>query len=212
MKSLFALGAMALASTAFCQVAATGPFAGALTEGFESFDTWGNVGSYDSMSVMGGAATLTSNPVASNQLWVFDGGSSYWGLGGYGLTSPHSGDRALGLQYVDGNVNPVNVSLEFSTAVTSFGGYMGTVDSDPTTIRFFDAGGVQIGADQQLLGTQTALQWVGWSSSTAIKRIDFIGGIAPAMDDLQADPVPEPVSLVVLGLGSLVALRRRRRA
>lgn len=209
MKTFLTLSVVALSSTAFCQLSAVGPFSGSMSETFESFPNYSSGGHYDTLGIMGGGATMTSNSSGTNQVWVYEPGVATWSLGGNGSAITHSGAKAGGLYF---NQSPVDVSIVFSTAVNRFGGYFATASNETTLISFYDANGGQIGTTQSLLTASNSMDWQGWSSTTGIASVLFFGGTAPVMDDLQADAVPEPVSLVVLGLGSLVALRRRRRA
>ncbi len=54
------------------------------------------------------------------------------------------------------------------------------------------------------------LDWHGWSSTTAIGRVEFSGDYV-VIDGLQA-LVPAPGAMALLGLGGLLGTRRRRRA
>jgi len=185
-----------------------GPFVGSMNDNFESYQDYNSTGGLASLAVMGGGAKFVSN--GGSQVWIYDVNVATWGLGSYGSALTTSGDQGLGL-YDDGA--PVNVSLNFSTAVKRFGGYMAS-DSNQngiTTVEFYDVAGSLMGTDTVGTGSNTMV-WFGWESTgNGIASIKFGNNLAPVMDDIQADVVPEPVSLIAFGLGA-VALRRRRKA
>lgn len=199
-----------LASFSNAQLTATGPFAGALNDDFESYQDYNDIGfnGYDTLAIMGGGATLTSDPVGSKQNWIWDEFTATWGLGSSGAALTKSSQQALGL-YAGGG--QISTGITFATAVSRWGTWYAADNSASTTISFFDAGGAQIDATQSVTTTDNNMVWIGWSSTVAIKSIAFGGTtIAPVMDDMQADVVPEPVSLLVFGVAALAARRRRK--
>ncbi|MGE0001097.1 MAG: PEP-CTERM sorting domain-containing protein [Fimbriimonadaceae bacterium] len=204
---------LALAATgASAQLSSTGPFVGACSDDFESYAHYGTSGSLDSLGIMGGCATMLSDPTGSGQVWIYNIPLAGWGLGGHGSATTNSGSQGMGLFQ---SALPISTTLQFTTAVSRFGGYF-AVESDPLgsgvmTLEFYDASSTQIGATQTITSASNAMVWSGWNSTVPIDYIVFGGGvIAPVMDDLQADPVPEPATLVALGAG-LAALAARRR-
>lgn len=209
---IFAAGACA-ASSAFAQISAIGEFTGMLSEGFESFPNYSVGGNYDTLDVMGGGALFESDPGQTDQLWIYEPGTAAnWGLEANGTAQTHSGAKGLGL-YVGGP--GVNVRLTFDVETAQFGGWFGTADTklgNVMTVTFFDGGGVQIGAVQDVSTAGAALIWSGWESTVGIKSIVFGANVAPAMDDLRAGAVPEPASFVVVGLGVAGLLMLRRKA
>jgi hypothetical protein len=207
--TLFLAGSM-LVAVASAQISTIGQFAGSANEGFESFPNY-NSGGFISLDVMGGTATFFSNPNNQSQLYMYEPGTSAtWGLGGNGEAQVHGGAKGLGLQHP---TLTCDVSLIFDNDTFQFGGWFGTVDFPVNNmdVTFYDASNVQIGAVQSVSSVGSALVWHGWQSTVGIRRIDFTGNLAPAMDDIQANPVPEPGSIaaVVLGLAALVARRRK---
>ena len=83
-------------------------------------------------------------------------------------------------------------------------------------IRAFDDGDNPIGDEVRILGSNTAFEEVTFTGS--IDRIELanlsplVGGNSDlaAIDDFGFTTVPEPASMVVLGLGGLLVSRRRR--
>lgn len=198
------------AASASAQLNPTGPFVGSSSEDFESFPNYNVTGGQDTMVVMGGAATFSSNPVGSNQVWIYSpANSAAWGLGGNGSATVHGGVNGLG---VYNNQSAVNATLTFANPVSAFGGYFADVDYAPVSLTFFDGLGNQLGTSQSVEHGSNSMDWYGWSSSAGIKTVLFTGGVAPVMDDLQAQAVPEPASMVVMGLGVVGLLRKRRSA
>jgi hypothetical protein len=204
----------AIAASASAQLSSIGPFAGACSDDFESYPNYGTAGPQSSLVIMGGCATMNSNPSSSSQLWIYDTGSAGWGLGANGSATTSSGVQGMGLF---NSLAPIDVTLQFASPVARFGGYF-AVENDPTssntlTLTFYDASNNQIDVAQSITSSSNAMIWHGWSSTVAIDHIVFGGGVlAPVMDDLQLDPVPEPATMTALGLGlAAVAARRRRK-
>lgn len=206
-----ALGLAFLSSLAQAQLTAIGTFSGAMSDDFESYPDYNDIGfaGYDTLAIMGGGATLTSNPSGSKQNWIWDDVTATWGLGSSGAALTHSGHQALGL-YLSGA--PVNTGITFSGTVAKWGTWFAADNAADMTIAFYDGSGGQIGATQHVTSADNNMVWIGWSSTVAIKSIAFGGDVtAPVMDDMQADPVPEPASMAVFGLAAL-ALRKRRKS
>jgi hypothetical protein len=210
-KIVFLCAAACAASASFAQINSVGEFSGAMNEGFESFNNYTVGGPADTLDVMGGSAEFRSAPQNSNQLYVYEPGLAQWGLGDNGLAEVHTGAKGLGHQDPAGFAN---VTLLFDGTVMRFGGWFGSCSlngSNLLNVTFFDAANVQIGAVQNVSTFGSALVWFGWDSTVAVKSISFTGNLAPAMDDLQADAVPEPATFVALGLGvATLALRRKK--
>jgi PEP-CTERM motif len=78
-----------------------------------------------------------------------------------------------------------------------------------TTVDFYDVLGALLGSD--VFGTgSNSMQWFGWESiGNPIATIKFGNNRAPVVDDIQADVVPEPATILAFGLCAL-ALRRKR--
>ena len=207
-KTILVCLAVCAAPLSFAQLNPIGEFAGSFNEGFEGFANY-NSGLVDTMDIMGGSATLSSNPVNSNQLFVYEPGVANWGFGSNGTAQAHSGAKALGLY---NNFEAVNVTLTFDVEMLMFGGWFGTDSNNGNVldITFRDAVGAQIGSVQSISTNDGTLVWLGVESTIGIKSIDFGTNFAPGMDDLQANAVPEPASVIAIGIGvALLALRRR---
>jgi len=206
---------LALAATgASAQLSSTGPFAGAFNDDFESYNDYSiSGGGLPSLGIMGGGASMVSNPGTSAQVWIYDVNTATWGLGANGPALANSGVQGMGL-FNGGSA--MNTTLKFTTGMMRFGGYF-AVENDSTstntlTLSFYDASNAQIGATQSISSSSNAMVWFGWNSTIAIDHIDFGGGaIAPVMDDFQADAVPEPATMTALGLGIAALIARRRR-
>jgi hypothetical protein len=203
--SIAALSAVAV-SHAFSTV---GPFVGNISEGFESQPTYVDNGytGVSSMSIMGGQATLSATYTA---FWV---GQAYqWGLGGNGGAVANSGSNYLGLF----NNSTTSVDLIFDQATTDFGAYFATCSSDygPLYVAFYDENDFLVGTDSFVADGGNGYNWHGWSHSTGIKKVTFVGNAAPVLDDLQAygQAVPEPTTMAALAIGAVAMLRRRRSA
>jgi hypothetical protein len=199
-----------LAAVAHAQISPIGEFTGSTSEGFESFPNY-NSGNVDALSVMAGTALFRSLPFGTNQLYIYEpGAGANWGLGNNGFAGVHSGEKGLGINLAG---VPCNAALYFNAETFRFGGWFGTasITTNFLTVTFFDAADVQIGASQSLSTNSGVLEWFGWQSNVGIMRVHFGGNEAPAMDDIQASPVPEPgtIAVVIVGLAALVARRRK---
>ena len=104
--------------------------------------------------------------------------------------------------------------FEFSTAVTHFGGYFGTVSPDAGgTAVFYDENGDVIDSLAFTAGSAD-WAWLGWESDVGISRIELTGNLGPAFgfqyDDLQLRYVPSPAGAGLLAGAAMSAARRRR--
>jgi hypothetical protein len=99
----------------------------------------------------------------------------------------------------------------FSGPITSFSCFAGGIFTAPSTAVYaFNAGGTQIGT-AAAAGAATTQQLLMGSLSGATEVVMTIGDFGDwvGMDNLEFTAVPEPVSMVTIGLG-LAAMARRR--
>jgi hypothetical protein len=161
---------------------------------------------------MGHNAVLNSNPLESNQLWVYSPSIGVsWDLGGNGQAGV-GGSQGLGMRKGPEPTEGVDVSLAIFWPATHFGGWFAThSDGGNLQVAFYGQGGGQIGATQEVSTSNGDLAWFGWESTEHIYSIRFTGNWAPAMDDLTAITVPEPATCagIAAGLGWLCWRARR---
>ena len=180
MKLLNTLAALAaLSAVATAQITPTGPFAGSLSEGFETQDLSGGPfppcvvdrvfnGNADLCSLTGGAH-ITSG-------WSF--GCSIQERSGERLYGSTSG----GSRYT------------FDSPATRFGGYFGTNNpsSSDGVIHFYDGGGALIASDVLVAPNDCSWTWNGWDfGTTAVGSIEVIANYGDGghlmMDDMEVD-------------------------
>ncbi len=190
------------------------PFVGDLTETWEGFDNY-NEGEFfldDPTAIMGGGASI-SNPF----MVVYEpGAGATFGLGNSGSAQVWDGAKGMGV-----NAGGQTVVITFDTPIFSYGAYWGAATrsgfADPNTVgvSFYTPGGDLIDSiDFEYSHSDSGdggLDWHGWSSTTAIGRVEFNGDFI-VIDGLQADLVPAPGAVALLGLAGLLGTRRRRRA
>jgi len=159
---------------------------------------------------------------------LFTSGSSYVAVVNLGLDHATSGINGIGGSTSGGlltyNQNfPItvsffddgNISVPAITDFVSIRGDNHTTSGLPVYLNAFDSTGILIGSatavDTGPVGVALTLQ----VSTPGIHSVQFFGtngeGGSVAFDDLRFNtPVPEPATLSLLGLGSLVWLRKRR--
>ena len=161
------------------QLIPIGPFSGVVIENYEAFPAGFNS---SPLLIMGGAATITSATAAVTIPQPF---AYSFGLGSSSDNAPgNSVQPADGLHLlgIEDSTRPTTINLVFTNTVKAFGGYWGagTPNSNsPVTITFafFDAADQPIGAPQSVsyirLSGDGQLEWHGWFSSTAFKRVEI---------------------------------------
>ena len=200
---------LGVTSSATADIIPIDPFDGQFSEDFESYLNYNESGKLDTLSIAGGAAEFSSNPLNSNQLYVIDpNGGAGWGLGGYG-TAGTRGEQALGF-FKGGTF--IDVTLSLADPASELGFYFVTADSQGTTMTasFFDIDGNQLGSDQILDSLGNVYVWAGWSSATGIASVRFTGNVAPVLDDVQFNSIPGPASALVLSGMLMLGVGRRR--
>ncbi len=189
-------------------VMSTGPFAGTMSEGWESFPIFGGTYLANPASIMGGRATIANSKMA-----IYKSGNAL--LGTSGPAQVADGTRALMLNYF-----AQTATITWNTPITEFGGYFAAstlppgYNDDPAivTVSFF-------GRSATLLDTETftyshsatgdgGLDWHGWSSAVPVYSISLEGDFL-VMDALQAVAVPEPSATFLLVLAASLMVGRQ---
>ncbi len=213
------IGASAIAGT----VTPINPFNGQMSESWEGFQNYlNNPNFYEDangpVTIFAGKG-LISHPRSGQggimAIYEPSQGASF-GLGDYGSAQVQDGTKAMG---IDTGLPPTTTTIRFTNEIIDFGGWWGaaglTGDPNQTTpirFSFFDVNGALIDNatvnynDPNVQGT---LLWAGWSSSTPIKTIQYTGDFV-VCDALQANKVPAPGALALLGIAGFAARRRRR--
>lgn len=204
-------------------VVAIGPFAGSLSETWESFP--GGVWQPSPLPIMGGNATVSVDPPGG--ILPISSGSQSAGTSGVSFIAP----EGINYAYVGAGSSATLAIAEiaFASPVRQFGAYFasftgfGWTDPFNFEVIFKDAGAAII--DTVSFGYSHAaahdglFDWHGWQSTVPVKTVQVnrsTSGDAGlfVVDDLRAN-VPEPASVALLAGLSLVGFagcRRLRRA
>ena len=199
------------------------PFVGSFQESWESFpnfrstlETLGHKSFLTGqVSVLNGLATI-SHP----KMGIYEPDNANYYLGSSGPAQTAHGQKGVGLEVTGPQILPEYIepaSITFVTPISAFGGYWGAgtdylYDPEVIEFQFFDTAGNLVGADawpytrsflidesQMVYWGDGKLQWSGWQFDVPVQRVVFGGGAIVA-DYLQASPIPEPSSLVVIYL------------
>lgn len=190
-------------NAALAQITPIAPFAGTWHETFESFPNYATSATPGSLMIMDGAASI-SHPTL--RIYEPSAGADFTQLF-FGSAPVADGTKGLGCDLV-GLVAPE--SLTFITPVSDFGGYWRafTEEANYMHMEFYGAGGSLIGSTNLLFQRATPLEWHGWHFDQAVEQITISSSLEgqplwPAMDGLQALPVPEPSTCSILAVLSV---------
>ncbi len=217
------LGLDLVAGAAHAAIISIGPFAGSLTETWESFPNYTvpvrPTFLPNPTAIMGGAAMISHPFMAVYEpavpLAFFDFFTS-------GLAQVADGSKGMGSVHVFG-FPTATTTITFLSPIGAFGAFWGALTGggrgDPVTVvlDFFDVFGNPIGTDSFSYSHSSLgdgrLDWHGWQSSIPVGSLTYTG-LDVAVDGLQADAVPEPGTLLLLGSGlaSILALRQSHRS
>jgi PEP-CTERM motif-containing protein len=222
-RCLIVLSALALVqSAAHAQRTSIAPFAGTHSEGWETFVPYRQYGGPPYLylpagqAIMAGFATIGSD--TANTLLVYrPGTSSSFRIGDSGVPPYGEAQVAEGSQALGVSSSTSTTFIDFATPVTDFGAYWGApTRGSPASfqVTFFDSLGSSTGTEEFTYDRSAfadgLLEWHGWHSTVPVARVAF-QSYSSVIDGLQAEPVPEPGTLVLLTLGGLSTILRRRR-
>lgn len=199
-RALATAAIFAVAGSAFAGVTPIGEFTGSLSEGFENVAP--PAGYPTPLTVFGGAATM------DDQLAHFNVIAFSW-QGPAGSFGPFNGNL------FEGSVAGSTL-ITFSSPMSQFGGFFTTSGTLPNGQAIFrDAGGNVIETVAMSI-TPIEWAWQGWTSTTPFTSIELISANSPGIgmqaDDLQVTFAPEPASIGLAGLSTLLLARRTRRS
>lgn len=215
---LLGLGLHIVAPAAHAGIISIGPFAGSLTETWESFPNYTMPVRVTHLpnptAIMDGAAAI-SNPFMA--VYEPTDPLAFFSLNTSGLAQVSDGSKGMGIDSIS-----QTTTITFSSPTTAFGAFWGEGTGgglpDPNTVvlNFFDVFGNPIGTDSFSYSHSSlgdgGLDWHGWKSSIPIGSLTYTGDFV-VTDGLQANKVPEPGTLLLLGSGlaSILAWRRSHR-
>ena len=179
------------------QFSSTGPFAGTMSEGWETFPLFGGTYLASPESIMGGKATI-----ANSKMSIYQPGSAF--LGTSGTAQVADGTRGLMLNYF-----AQTATITWNTPITEFGAWFAAstlppgYNADPAiiTVSFYGQSATLLDAETFTYSHSATgdggLDWHGWVAAAPVYSISLKGDFL-VMDGLRAVAVPEPSATTLL--------------
>jgi hypothetical protein len=214
-------------TAAYADLTPISPFAGAYSEGFESFPARDSASpppypnwTAGPLSIMGGVATISTKsllPTEQEKFVIYNTTDSKFGLAA-DYANVAEGYQGLGINNLS-----AKTTIDFTQPINEFGAYWGAANG------FGYSGLIDFAFSDGSTATYTYshpndgnLDWLGWASDKPITSVSYIGAYV-AVDAIQANPVPPPppppsnvpdaastLSLLGLAMTGMAALRARR--
>lgn len=215
--------AMSAASAAMAQLSSVGQ--GSISGPVENFENDGFVSESQfatprtfANGLNAVTSSLDDNAMGSGPgTWSWGDQQGGWGLLDSGSAHQTSGAWGIGVDTINGGF----IDFALPVASTAFGGYFaaptqaGTVYGEPASFSFEAYNGTTLVGSIGFTYSETntasgAMHWMGFAADAGSFDRVVVRATVFVMDDLTWQAIPTPGTTALLGLGGLVAIRRRR--